>query len=98
MERAARAADPHALRITEFVSNLMGAVQSQDLRNLIVVHYSARSGPPNICDKIGPIFMIIYNWPAKYLWNSQIFMEQGQIFSEYYIIHHPYISRFAFFA
>jgi len=28
MERAARAADQHSLRLTEFVSNLMGAVQS----------------------------------------------------------------------
>ncbi len=30
----------------------------------------------------GPIYLIIYNWSAKYLWNSQIFMVQGQIFVE----------------
>jgi len=33
MERAARAADQHSLRITEFVSNLMGAVQSYTYYN-----------------------------------------------------------------
>jgi len=32
MERAARATDQHALRITEFVSNLMGAVQVQSVQ------------------------------------------------------------------
>ena len=31
---------------------------------------------------IGRIYLIIYNWSAKYLWNSQIFVEQGQIFTE----------------
>jgi hypothetical protein len=33
----------------------------------------------------GPIYLTIYNWSAKYLWNSQIFMVQGQIFVENYI-------------
>jgi len=34
MERAARAADQHSLRITEFVSNLMGAVQGPAVQTL----------------------------------------------------------------
>jgi len=28
------------------------------------------------------LYLIIYTWPAKYLRNSQIFVEPGQIFTE----------------